>query len=70
MTAQQPLPNVYTQGTQLDPHAAHPRAPRRLLPRGSRQAGAPALARKNDAQATPGGGTRQRTGAVWGPRPP
>ena len=57
-------------GTQLDPHAARPRAPHCLLPRGSQQAGEPAPARKKDARATPGGGTRQRTGAVWEPRPP
>ena len=57
-------------GTQLDPHTACPRAPHRLLPRGSRQAGTPAPARTNDAKATPGGGTRQQTRAVWGPRPP
>ena len=56
--------------TQLDPHAARPRAPHRLLPRGPRPAGEPAPARQNDAPATPGGGTRRRTGTVWGPRPP
>ena len=55
--------------TQLDPHAVRPRAPHCLPPRGSRQAGEPAPARKNGARATPGGGTRQQTGAVWGRRP-
>ena len=57
-------------GLQLDPHAARPRPHRRLFPRGSRQAGAPTPARKTNARATPGGGTREQTGAVWGPRPP
>ena len=55
---------------QLSPHAARPQAHLRLLPRGLRQAGEPARAHKDDTRTTPGGGTRTRTGAVWGPRPP
>ena len=55
--------------TQLDLHAARPRTPTCPPPRGSRQAGKPAPARKNSARPTPGCGARQRTGAVWGPRP-
>ena len=57
-------------GRQLSPHAPRPHAPHRLVPRGSRQAGEPAPAHKKDARTTPGSGTRQRTGAVCGPRPP
>ena len=45
-----------------------PALPSRLLPRGSRQAGEPAPAHKNNAWATPCGSTRRRTGAVWEPR--
>ena len=56
-------------GSSWTPHAVHPRAPHCLPLRGSRQAGEPAPASKNGARATPGGGTRQRTGAVRGPRP-
>ena len=41
-------------GAQLDPHAARPRALHCLPPRGSRQAGKAAQARKNGAQAPPG----------------
>ena len=57
-------------GTQLDPHTTCPSTPSRLLPRGSRPMGEPATARRCGARTTPGGGTRQRTRTVWGPRPP
>ena len=40
-------------GAQLDRHAARPRATQCLPPRGSRQAGEPAPARKNGTRATP-----------------
>ena len=42
----------------------------RLLPRGPRPIGGPAPACRSGARTTPGGGTRPRTGTVWGPRPP
>ena len=57
-------------GTQLDTHAARLGAPHRLFPQESRPTGEPAPARQSDARTTPGGGTRRRTGTVWGPRPP
>ena len=57
------------EGTQPDLHAARPGAPRGLLLRGSRPTGEPAPARWSNARTTPGGGTRRRTGTVWGPRP-
>ena len=54
----------------LDLHTAHPSAPSRLLPRGSRPTGDPTPACRRGARTKPGGDARRRTRTVWGPRPP
>ena len=56
--------------TRMPRAPAAPAACSRLLPRGSQPTGEPAPERRGGARTMPGGGTRRRTRAVWGPPPP